>query len=224
MKANFIYFIYVGFIVKPIKKYSWVLLFCGILSTIIYIASDIICAVTYPGYNYADQAISELSAIGAPTANLWRLLTILFSPFVIAFGIGVILSGEKRSLNVTGALIALFGISGYAWQFFPMNMRGNIGSATDTGHLVLSALTVIILTLFIAFGSNALGKKFSFYSFLTILVMLFFGFLVGTMAPSVAAQEPTPWMGIYERISVFSPMVWMSVLAIILIRSKKEKT
>jgi hypothetical membrane protein len=204
------------------KNWVKILLICGILSTILYISADIICSLVYPGYNYTSQAISELSAIGAPTTLLWRILTFPFSPLIIAFGIGVFMSAKKRSLKITGILLVLFGLSGYAWLFFPMNMRGNIGSTSDTGHLVLSAITVLLLTLILAFGSCAEGKKFRIYSFLTLAVMLFFGILVGTMAPSVAAQLPTPGMGIYERISVFSPMIWMSVLAIVLLRKQKR--
>jgi hypothetical protein len=129
----------------------------------------------------------------------------------------------KRPLRIAGWLMAFFGISGYAWHFFPMNMRGNIGSASDTGHLVLSGLTVITLTLFIAFGSGAIGRKFRLYSVLTIAAMLFFGFMVGSMAPAVAAGQPTPGMGTYERISVFAPMIWMSVLAMIMIKNETIK-
>ena len=208
---------------KILKKFKLILLFCGILSTVLYVISDSICSIVYPGYSYTSQAISELSANGAPTTHLWKALTFLFDPLVIAFGMGVFLSSKKWTLKVNGMLLVLFGISGYAWWFFPMNMRGNIGSPSDTGHLVLSAITVLLLTLILAFGSGAMGKKFRVYSILTILVMLFFGFLVGRMAPLVAANQPTTWMGIYERISVFSPMIWMTVLAIIFIKKEKDK-
>lgn len=206
---------------KSKKNHTKWLLSCGMLSTIIYIASDTVCALVYPGYSYTSQAISELSAIGSPTSSLWAYMTLPFNPLIIAFGTGVYLSGKERMLKISGILLSFFGISGYAWLFFPMNMRGNIGSASDTGHLVLSAITVILLTLILAFGSGADGKKFRTYSFFTILLMLFFGSLVGMMVSSVAAQEPTPWMGLYERIGVFSPMIWMSVFAIILLRKDK---
>lgn len=208
---------------RPAKKYRSALLFCGILSTLLYIASDLICAIVYPGYDYTSQAISELSAIGSPTEPLWVYLTLPYSPLILAFGSGVLLSAKLRRLKVTGILLLLYGISGYVWWFFPMNMRGNIGSASDTGHLILSAATVLLLTFTLAFGSIAGGKKFRLYSILTILIMLFFGFIVGTMTPEVAAQEPTPWMGIYERIGVFSPMIWMAVLAIILIKKDQDE-
>jgi len=53
--------------------------------------------------------------------------------------------------------------------------------------------------------------------------MLAFGGYVGMQAPKVAAQLPTPWMGIMERIGVFSPMIWVMVLAIFLLRDQKNQ-
>jgi hypothetical protein len=142
----------------------------------------------------------------------------LYNPFIILFGIGVFLSAKnKLSLKFSGALLVIWGIIDYLWMFFPMNMRGNIGSATDSWHLIIAAVTVLSLTLIMGFGSGAKGKKFRIYSIMSIVVMLSLGFILGKMAPKVAANEPTHWIGIIERITVFTPMIWMSILAIILI-------
>jgi hypothetical protein len=200
-----------------------VLLFCGIFSSLLYVSMDVIAGMIYYGYSFNSQAISELSAIGAPTRLFWIVMSFFFNPLVIAFGVGVWLyAGRKRSLQIAGILLALWGALGFVWLFFPMHMRGAIGgSATDTGHLVLSAVTVLLMTMFISFGSGASGKLFRIYSILTILVMLSFGAYVGTQAPRVAAQLPTPWMGVMERVSVFSPMLWVLVLAVVLLRVEK---
>jgi hypothetical protein len=201
------------------------LLVCGILAPLIYMASDIIAAFSWHGYSYTDQAISELSAIGAPTRALWIAMGSLFNVLLIAFGIGVWrISGHQRSLRLTGTLLFIWGILGFVWFFFPMHIRGAIGSATDTMHLVMAGVTVFLMTLFIGVGSGAHGKWFRLYSILTILVMLFFGALVGLQASRVAAQMPTPWMGIMERVSVYSPMFWVVVLAITLLRTKKANS
>ena len=50
------------------------LLICGILSSLLYFAINIIVPMQYPGYNSASQVPSELSAIGAPTRILWLVL------------------------------------------------------------------------------------------------------------------------------------------------------
>jgi hypothetical membrane protein len=197
------------------------LLACGILAPVVYVAADIASALAYPDYSYADQAISELSAIGAPTRPLWIVLQFLFNPLLIAFGIGVRATADARSLRIGGVLIAIWGISGFAWLLFPMNMRGAIGSTTDTMHLVLTGVTVPLMLLIVGFGSGAGEAGFRVYSALTGLAMLAFGALTATQAPAVAAQLPTPGMGITERISVFAPMLWMAALAITLLRRKE---
>jgi len=137
--------------------------------------------MSWEDYSYNSQTISELSAIGAQTRTAWLVAMIfLFNPLLIAFGIGVWKSaGEKRSLKITGILLSLWGALGYAWLLFPMHMRGEIGSITDTGHLVMAGITVPLMMLFIGFGSGARGKWFRLYSILSILIMSVFGAWTG---------------------------------------------
>jgi hypothetical protein len=106
-------------------------------------------------------------------------------------------------------------------MFFPMHLRGAIGSSTDTVHLILAGATVLLILLFIGFGSVAFGKWFRIYSIGTILMLIIFGALTGQQAPLVAAQQPTPWLGILERVSVYASMLWVLALAIILLREEK---
>jgi hypothetical protein len=204
------------------KNIIRVLLKCGAISSAIYIATDIFLALQTKGYSYTDQAISELSAIGAVTRPFWIGMTLIYAPLVIAFGIGVWMAAKKTLLRITGILIAIWGANAYVWLFFPMHMRGAIGSTTDTMHLVMSGLTVLLMVVFIALGAGAKGKWFFAYSILTILAMLVFGALVGAQAPKVAAQLPTPWMGILERISVYAPMIWVFALAVVMLKSENN--
>ena len=44
-----------------------ILLGCGILSSVLYFAGDVVMSLTYEGYSYLHQTVSELNAIGAPT-------------------------------------------------------------------------------------------------------------------------------------------------------------
>src|SRR5512147_1117945 len=42
------------------------LLGCGIVSSVLYVATDLIASLRYPGYRYADYSYSELLATGSP--------------------------------------------------------------------------------------------------------------------------------------------------------------
>jgi hypothetical protein len=46
------------------------LLICGILSSLLYVGTDILAGTLWEGYSFTSQAVSELSAIGAPTRPL----------------------------------------------------------------------------------------------------------------------------------------------------------
>lgn len=61
------------------SKVNKVLLVCGIVSSALYIGTDILASMPYPGYSYTAQQVSELSAIGAPTRPLWITIEIILA-------------------------------------------------------------------------------------------------------------------------------------------------
>ena len=199
------------------------LLICGIVSTALYISTDIILSMSWQGYSYFNQAVSELSAIGAPTRPYWLAMSFIYNPLLIAFGVGVWRSaGKKRSLRITGILLIIWGVVGFLWLPFPMHLRGAERSFTDTMHIVMTGVTVLLMTVFIGFGAAARGKWFRVYSILTILAMYGFGVLTSMLATGIDTGV-TPWMGAFERVSVYAPMVWVLVLAVILLRDQNYK-
>ena len=48
--------------------------------------------------------------------------------------------------------------------------------------------------------------------------MLVFGALTSLSAHAVQADQPTPWVGIYERINAYGYIVWVMMLAVMLRR------
>jgi len=200
-----------------------ILLVCGILSSLLYVGSDILAAMLWEGYSYTGQTVSELRAIGAPTRPLLVPVLAVYTVLEIAFGVGVWGSaGRKRALRVLGGLLIGLAVVDLVAPFFPMQLRGTEFAFTDAMHIILSIVTVLLLLLIIGVGATAFGKRFRLYSIMTILVLVVFGVLTGLAGPRVAADLPTPWVGIYERINIYSYMLWVLVLAIVLLRAQVE--
>jgi len=131
-----------------------ILLVCGILSSLLYVGGDIVAAMSWRSYSYTSQSISELFAIGSPTR--WIFALIPYTPLVIAFGIGVWWSaGRKRALRITGILLVAYGIVSQVGSYFPMHLRGATGSFTDTMHILLTVVLVLLNLLFIGVGASA---------------------------------------------------------------------
>jgi hypothetical membrane protein len=207
-----------------LKTARKVLLFCGILASLLAIGIDILAAMLYPGYSYTDQAVSELSAIGASTRPLLFASGMVYNSLMVAFGAGVWLSaGQKRSLCVTGALLAAYGLQGFIGWLFPMTPRGGETATTDVMHLIFSGLTVLLILLFIGFGSAARGRGFRLYSIATILTILVAGTLTGMQAQAIREGQPTPWVGLIERSMVYGDLLWVLVLGVVLLQAERQQ-
>jgi Protein of unknown function (DUF998) len=201
------------------------LLVCGILSSLLYVAMTIFVAMQWEAYSSASQTISELSAIGAPTRSLWAVPGAIYTVLVMAFGWGVWKSaGRSRALRLAGRLILAYGSLGVLWPFAPMHLRETLaaggGTLSDTMHLVLASATVLLMLLAIGAAAAAFGTRFRVYSLATLAILAAFGTLTFLDAPRIAANLPTPWIGVWERINIGVFLLWVVVLATMLLRVK----
>ena len=197
------------------------LLVCGIVSWLLYVAMNVFVSMQWEGYSSVSQTVSELSAIGAPTRPLWVLLATAYALIVTAFGWGVWASARRnRPLRVVGGVVVAHGVLGLAWP--PMHQRAVLatggGTLTDTMHIVFAMVTVLLMLLAIGFGAAAFGKRFRLYSIATVVILVAFGALTGLDGPRIAANLPTPWVGVLERINIGVFLLWVVVLAVTLLR------
>jgi hypothetical protein len=200
-----------------------VLLGCGMVSSLLYVAMNILGAIRFEGYSSVSQSVSELSAIGAPSRPLWVALGISYDMLIMAFGLGVWISADgRRALRILGSLLVVYGALGLPWMLWaPMHLRGEASTFTDTMHIVFAMVTVLLMMVAMAFGAAALGKRFRLYSIATIVLLLGFGALAGSDGPKIAANLPTPQIGVWERIDIALFLLWVIVLAAALWRKKK---
>jgi len=197
------------------------MLFCGILSSLLYIGTDIFAALQFPGYSFVSQSISELQAIGAPTRFFVISLLSLHNLLAVFFGSGVMLINERKRARVTGILLIASAVELEMLLFFPMHLRGAGITLTDVMHVILTIINEILMALFIGFGAGLLGRRFRLYSVGTILIFLLFGLLAGIEALRLAVQLPTPGFGVLERINIYASMLWATVLSVGLLRKER---
>ena len=208
------------------------LLICGILAAIVWVGSDIAASLFYPGYNPISQATSELFAIGAPTSSLVVTHFTIFDFLLIAFSLGVWMYSKtavstasrksNRALRITAAILVGEAACGLIlWPFFPMHMRGDQATFTDTMHLAITSVSVPLGLLAIVFGASALGNRFLYFSIAAIAGLVLPGILGLSYAPQVVANEPTPWLGLLERIAQYVNALWFGVFAIVLLDREK---
>jgi uncharacterized membrane protein HdeD (DUF308 family) len=196
------------------------LVLCGVISSALYIATDIAGGLSYPGYRFTSQAISELMAIGAPSERLVDPLFLTYDALVIAFGLGVFRAGSKsHALRLTGGLLIGYGLVGLTGPtLFEMHQRGTSNGRSDLPHIVVTGVIALITLIAIGVTAFAFGRRFRLYSFATVLTMLVAGLISAPYGARLAAGEATPGFGIIERIDVYASLLWIAVFAVALLR------
>jgi uncharacterized protein DUF998 len=197
------------------------LLVCGVLSSLLYVGIDALAALRYGEYHsYVSQAISELGAVGAPTKELVDPLFLAYGILLFAFGVGVWTSaGRRRAWNIIGAL--LIGIALVGLITPPMYLRGTGNVTTDLPHIILTGVIVLFILSAVGVGTGLYGRRWRLYSLGTILTLLASGAWTGFQASRLAAGQPTPLLGIVERINIGAYLLWVVALAITLLRQKR---
>lgn len=192
--------------------------FCGILASMLFVATDILAGMLWDGYSFTSQSISELSAIGAPTRSLVLPLNLLFNALLIAFGLGIWGGSRKRAMRViAGLLLGNAVISFIVVIFFPMHL----GEAVSAVHLVLMAVNVIFIQMLaIVFGAFAFRNWFRFYSIGTLLAFLALTIFGVFVAPQIIAGPPQ--IGLQERVMAYGVLLWQAMLSIASLRAEKS--
>jgi len=188
------------------------LLFCGILAALIYIGRDLAAWLSYPGYDFANQVVSELSAIGVPSRGIDAAFGWAYGVLTLLFSAGIWLSARTSTLRAAAVVLASATIFGAFWP--PMHMRGVPAGPTDTLHIVWTAGWLLLTLLAMGLAGAALGRRFLFYTIGAAALMLVFGALTGWQGARLAANLPTPGIGIFERVSIGAYLLWMVMLAV----------
>lgn len=201
----------------------------GVVSSVLYVAADVVGSRRYPGYRWSDQEFSELTAQGAPTRPLMiGLVEVPYNLLVLALAAGLrSTSGPKRrAARVSAAALAGYAAFGFlAGTVTPMTTREAMAAGRATTRNAFHGPLTLVSDLFLA-GSmvsagQVLGTPFRRYSYATVATLVAFGAVAARQIPRMAANQPTPRMGLEERVNIYASMLWVAVLSAGLLRAQR---
>ena len=201
---------------KLVRKLGvWTLVF-GILAMLFYLLHDIVGAMHYPGYDPMTQAVSDLTAVDAPSYVVASGYTKIYSIFSCLCNVFVcLLMRDHRKLLRTGIYLitAMQFTSAVGYSLFPLTGSGYDGSFQSFMHVYVITVIVVLLSIvsliLIAAGSFKEGKKL-LGIFALITLACFFTAPVSAALPSV--------FGIVERFSTYGSCVFTLVLSAVVYR------
>jgi len=195
------------------EKVRILLLVCGILAPILYFCVDMYAGYLYPNYSFTAQAISELFAIGAPTSGIVVPVFTLSSLLLLAFSLGVWnSSGGSLAMRLTALMFVGNAVNGLIlWNVYPMHMRGEAATFTDLMHIILAGVGVVFVLLAVFIVVLSSHGLLRIYSIIALVVLLVPGALVFITIPGLKMGEPTPYVGLTERISTYGYYIWQLI-------------
>lgn len=189
------------------------LLSCGILASLLYLATDLWAGKLLKGYSSSTQSMSELGAAGSPTRQLVVVLTLAAGTFLIVFGVGVWKTSASMILpRIVAGLIIGNAVAGLlATLFFPnrLGVRPEFG----TPGVLLMFLSVLCFVLAMVFGVVAFHGWMRFVSMAIPVAYV----LLATLRFATAASSNigTPVLiGTQERTMAYSFLAWLIALAV----------
>ena len=196
----------------------------GVISLLSYTVAVVFAPMVYPGYDWVRQAVSDLSADGAPSKALWNQLSSLYSVCGI-ISIMMVCEGIKgktsRTIRVGVYLFAIMNwISTVGYSAFPLSTSGYAGAFQDVMHVYVVTVLVVVLSIasliFIMVGGYRNKSYHSLAIWATVALLLMFA---GAMGVGVVPKE---YFGIPERFSVFAATGFNAVLGIYLFKGFRE--
>ncbi len=195
------------------------LLACGVASSLVYAATDILASMRWQGYDWTARMVSDLLAVSAPTRSFIVVPMLIYNLLILVFGTGVWLRAWNRSIRITGVILIAYGIvSMFGLLIFPLNYAAK--GANATMHMVVTFALILLMFAFIALAAAGRGRAFRLYSISTVVVILAGAILAGAQIPRIEADLPTPGLGVFERLNIYSMLLWVAVFSVSLLRTK----
>ena len=188
----------------------------GLLALVSYTAAVLFSPIAYPGYNWMEQAVSDLSAQNAPSKMLWNQLASIYNicSVVCVTCVSVYVADEKISSKLFRLGIHLFTlmnwISGVGYTMFPLTDGGKeIASIQESMHIVVTVLVVLLsiasLVILITAGYRKDGiRSIGKWAFVALLMMI-----IGSLGTGIV---PPQYFGIAERFSTFAAVGFNAIL------------
>lgn len=195
----------------------------GILSLLSYTAMVVFSPLAYPGYDWMSMAVSELSAVGAPSADLANQLNSLFGPcgIVSIMAVCVAIANVKSKTLRLGVYFfaAMEWLCSVGYSCFPWVTDGGNTHPQNILHLGVTVLVVVFslaALILIAIGAGKTTVKgLRVWAIVCLVAML--------IGPIGTGLLPQAVFGLFERFSTFSAVVFNAVLGTYLLLGKFER-
>ena len=208
------------------KLINWLGL-TGVVAFVSYTLAVVISPSAFPGYNWMEQAVSDLSAESAPSRMLWNQIAALYGvcSVVCVTCVSLYVSENKVSTRLFRMGMHLFSIMNWisyvGYAMFPLADSGKeIASFQEIMHMAVTAAVVILSIVSLVCLIIAGFRKEGIRGIGIWAAVAFIMVMIGAIGKGVV---PPRYFGIVERCSVFAAVGFNAVCGMYLFRGFPDK-
>jgi hypothetical protein len=203
------------------------LLLAGVAAAALYAAIVDVAAAFTPGYSHIAQPVSSLYQAGAPLGLPVACAFVAYNVLVVGFGAAVAAvaapgSARRRAGVGAGIAIVLVGIAGALDDAFPQDPIGTAITTAGTLHIAFAAIASLLTLVAMALAAWWLLGRPEMRALAVYSVASFVLILVSGPITAAATASSSPVMGMLERVTIFTFILWMAVASVVLARDARR--
>lgn len=206
------------------KKIWILLLIMGPVSVFFYLLHVVLGGILWKDYSHITQAVSDLTADGAPDQKLLSIFTTIYGILAIVFSITLFLCWKKKVVTIVRigliSFIVMEVCSLVGYSMFPLSDGGIEMNFQNIMHIVVTAVVVIATILAMYLTGIGLLHKAEFQKLGTITLCCAVIITLSGFGTGFIAGTGLPIMGLVERINIFTLQFWVVVLSVYALRLK----
>jgi hypothetical protein len=188
----------------------------GVIAIAFYALHIVFGTQSYPGYKWIEQAVSDLTAIDAPSYMIASRFTALYGALSCLCCVIICLilnKNESKVFRLGTTFYAIMNwISFIGYTLFPLSSSGYKGTFQDIMHFYVVTFSVVILSIVSLVLISIGGLKKTNHTVLGIIAIIALASMFfGSIGMGVFPKE---LFGLLERFSVFSVVIFTGVLGI----------
>lgn len=191
----------------------------GVVALVSYATAVVLAPAAYPGYDWLSQAVSDLSAVGAPSRGLWSQLAAPYDACSVVCPTCACIYVSERTVHTMAFRVGIYlfalmsWVSGIGYGMFPLSEAGTgMGAFQDLMHVYVVTAAVVLLsiaslsTLIVAGLRSPAARSVGVWAAVALAMML-----IGAIGQGVV---PPTLFGVVERFSVFAAVGFDAVLGL----------
>ena len=188
----------------------------GVVAAVFYSLHVYLGIQNYPGYSSLSQAVSDLTAIDAPSyiiASRFSALYSMFSVLGCIFVYLIVSSHANKTFRLGVGLYAIMiSVSAVGYALFPLSGQGFQGTFQDIMHFYVVTIAVVLLSIASLISISIGGWRNRETKAMAVLALVaLVSMFVGSIGIGLAPKE---YFGVLERFSVYSVVVYTALLGL----------